>query len=809
MGEYKSVVLYDYITPKNRMKIALQTFVKSQLTKIFSDDKKLPFIAALVLCFVVFWPTFLQKKLPLATDILTGYNHPFISIPFSELPFPFPVKNLEAYDTVRQVFPWKYLAIKQFKSGIWPLWNPTQLSGTPLAAEFLTGAFYPLNIIFIFSSFEWGYALLNILQIYLIFITTYFFLKSLRLSTFSALFGASVFSLSGFIAGFFSIGVMGHALLWTPLSLFAINKIFKTKKAVWLILLSISISLTALASHMQILLYSVVLMVFYTIYKFTDKYDKKSLRHSLIGIVSGISLAAIQILPTLELLRNSARINNYGASGSLNLPIHNLLLFLAPDFLGNPGKQNYFGFLSYYHEYSFYVGVTTLLLVTIALGHIKKNKEVLFWFGIFLFTLILTTDNFISHLPLKLNLPILSSITPTRAYAYTDFSLAILGAFGFDYILKRKSENLRLSLLVFTILGLTGFAIMFFNIYFPGLFFWKFLWDTSPTHVTTSLRNLIMPFIIFIVSILAISTLTIFRRKTYTITILSLIFLLTVFDLRRQFLFQNGFVEPGSVFPETRITNLLTSNEIPSRIISTEDRILSPNIGAYYGWENIDGYEPNYIKAYGDAFSEFDALNLGEKKRFSKMISITYPGSPVIDLLGVDYLLSPHPLEEKFLGDFNEVMREGEVVVYENPSSVPRFTLSKESLAGKSDLELMKNKKINFESNNGNFNSSIEIKDYRSDRISLNVTSSQINQILQTMIIKYPGWEVLVNGEKKPLVVSEKGFIGVSVAEGISGVEFRFVSKSFIIGLIISLTSFALCLIFVIFKFNLLRRVFR
>lgn len=782
------------------MKRTLQKRSKSQLVKILSNDKIIPFIAAIILCFILFWPTLLQKKLPLATDILTGYNHPFISIPFDGQSFPFPVKNLESFDTVRQVFPWKYLAVKQLKSGVWPLWNPTQLSGTPLAAEFLTGAFYPLNIIFSFMSFDLGYALLNASQIFLIFVTTYFFLKSLSLSTFSSLFGASVFSLSGFMAGFFSIGVMGHALLWTPLSLLAVNKIFKSKKPAWLVVLSVSISLIALASHMQILLYSVVLTVIYTAYKFISKHDKKSLIYSIVGITTGVTSAAVQILPTLELLLNSARFENYGASGNLNLPIYNILLFLAPDFFGNPGKQNYFGFLSYYHEYSFYIGITTLLLVIIALSHLRKNKEILFWFGVFVVTLVLTTDNFISQLPGKLNLPILGSITPTRAYAYTDLSLAILGAYGFDFIFKRKLKNLHRYLFFFLIIGLVGFTIMFLNVYIPGSFFWKFLWDTSPLHVTTSLRSLILPFIIFIFSILTISSLYVFKSKKYIFIVLSFVFLITVFDLRRQFLFQNGFVQSGSIFPETEITNFLTSQKIPPRILSTEDKILSPNIGAYYGWENIDGYEPNFIKAYGDAFSKFDAINLAEKKRFGKMISITYPSSPVIDLLGVDYLLSPHSLEEKFLNDFKEVMQEGEVVVYENLNSVPRFTLSKENLLGKSDLELMKNKKIIFEPNKNNSYSSIEITDYKPDRILLKVLSSKKNQTLQTMIIKYPGWEASVNGEKKTLEISDNGFIGVNVPEGVSNIVFKFNSKTFAIGLAISSISLSFLFISLIFK---------
>jgi hypothetical protein len=769
---------------------------------IIKNDYILASLFAFFLCIVVFWPTFSEQKLPLATDILTGYNLPWKDIPFEGQPFPFPVKNLGTYDTVRQMYPWKFLSIQQYGEGRWPLWNPTQLSGTPLAAEFLTGAFYPLNILFVFfTSFAWGYGILAILQIFIIFITTFLFLRSITLSRPPSLFGATVFSLSGFIAGFFSTNVMIHALAWTPLALFSVNKIFKKGNLFWLFILASSISLIGLASHMQIFLYSTILVTTYIFFNYFKKKNSKILLISLLGIFIGILLTSIQLLPSLELLSLSSRSGNYGSNTSINLPTQNLLLLFAPDYFGNPGKQNYFGPISYYHEFSFYVGIPTLIFTLLAASLIRKNKEVLFWVGVFLTTIILTTNNFISKLPSDLNMPVLGSLTPTRAYAYTCLALAILGSIGFDKLFRNKIRHSISILVIFTLLSFITFSIMLLNVLNPGMFFWKFLWDTTASHVQTSLRNLIIPFSITISTILLIGSLLVFKAKRWLYFVLICLYLIVTIDLLRQFAFQNGFVSPKSVFPETKITQFLSSHTIPPRIISLEDRILSPNVGAYYGWENIDGYDPNYVASYANTYSKYDSVNFESKKKFGKMISTIYPESHVIDRLGVNYILTNYSLEKRLEKDYRKVMHEGDVIVYENINSVPRFTFSETDSSDLTDINFSKNAKVIFPQNNANDleePSEIEILDYQPDLIKLNVTNTSKGQTLQTMIINYPGWEAYINDQKTPLIVSDEGFIGVQVPDNNSTITFRFRSFSFNIGLLISACTLLTLILFVI-----------
>jgi hypothetical protein len=131
--------------------------ITRKLLGIILKDSILPFVASLLLCLIVFWPTLSTQEHPIASDILNSEHGPWKDIPTDKYPFPLPVKNFESFDAIRQNIPWKYLIATQYKKGEFPLWNPTQLSGTPLAGEFLAGPFYPLNALLIILPFVWGW----------------------------------------------------------------------------------------------------------------------------------------------------------------------------------------------------------------------------------------------------------------------------------------------------------------------------------------------------------------------------------------------------------------------------------------------------------------------------------------------------------------------------------------------------------------------------------------------------------------------------------------------------------------------------
>src|SRR6266567_610194 len=158
----------------------------------------LPFILFFIIVAFFFRPFLLQGKLPIPSDTIVGLYHPFRDFYAKDYPRGIPYKNFLITDPVRQQYPWRFLAIEQEKAGKLPLWNPYNLSGTPLLANFQSAPFYPLNILFFVFPFSFSWSLLVFLEPLLAGVFLYCYLRRMRLSSPASLFGGISFAFSGF-----------------------------------------------------------------------------------------------------------------------------------------------------------------------------------------------------------------------------------------------------------------------------------------------------------------------------------------------------------------------------------------------------------------------------------------------------------------------------------------------------------------------------------------------------------------------------------------------------------------------------------
>src|SRR3972149_10790597 len=95
-----------------------------------------PQIIIILITFVFFWQFFLKGLLPIPSDTIVGLYHPFLDL-YSEIsPAGVPFKNFLITDPVRQIIPWKELAIDNLSNLTLPLWNPYEMAGKPLLANF-------------------------------------------------------------------------------------------------------------------------------------------------------------------------------------------------------------------------------------------------------------------------------------------------------------------------------------------------------------------------------------------------------------------------------------------------------------------------------------------------------------------------------------------------------------------------------------------------------------------------------------------------------------------------------------------------
>jgi len=404
-----------------------------------------------------------------------------------------PVENPLITDPVRQQFVWKYFAIEELKQGRWPLWNPYNFSGTPHLANFQTGVFYPLNIIFFLPAINqndplqhfatlWSYFIYAQIPLSIFFL--YLYLRKIGLSDVASLFGGGVWALSGFSAAWWEWGNVVHTLLYFPLILWCIENLIERdpvkivgtnaiEKPLYHPLITLNryklIMLFALlssffAGHLQTFFLVAINTLFYVLYKiplfafkkvkFSAEHTRRRLYYWLqlgqVAVLFGL-IAMVQLLPTLEFVGRSARNIDTTTWQRKDwfFPIEHFVGFIAPDFFGNPSTYNYWGVWNY-GEFAAYIGIIPLifaLMVVIqyvydqitkifpksadTLDIVQENAGVGFFLVAFFINLVLITRNPLTHYIYAIHIPFLTTTQPSRGIALVVFALVILSAVGF------------------------------------------------------------------------------------------------------------------------------------------------------------------------------------------------------------------------------------------------------------------------------------------------------------------------------------------------------------------------------------------
>ena len=780
---------------------------KESLCRRMKIFKFLPIILFAVFVLYFFKPFIFDNKLPIPSDTIIGLYHPFRDLYSSDYPNGVPFKNFLITDPVRQQFPWRELAVELEKRFELPLWNPYSFSGTPLLANMQSAVFYPLNILFFLLPYEAAWSMLIVLQPLFAGIFLYFYLNNLKLNKWSNLVGAIAFSFSGFGIAWMEWGTILHVGLWLPLMLLSIDKIFvhltpqssklkaqnsklqfKSKNLiVWSLVFVLSLTSSFFAGHPQTFFYLFVLTLLYWGVRFLQFGKQKSIL--LIFFILNslfLILISIQWLPTIQFISESARSidqPDWQKEGWF-IPWQNLIQFIAPDFFGNPATLNYWGTWNY-GEFIGYIGIFPLLMAIFAL-FFRHDKKTLFFGILFFISLLFSLPTIFAKLPFMLSIPFVSTAQPTRLLFVTDFSLAVLAAFGFDYFIRSKSKKIvyPLGFIVLIFLGLWAFVVF-------GNGITK---AVSAENILVAKRNLILPTSIFAASAILLFIGIKFSKlhKKFTLAVGITITAITAFDLLRFGFKFTPFTNKEYLFPNTKIIAFIKNQQGEFRIMSADSRILPPNFSVIYRLQSVDGYDPLYLKRYGEliAASERGEPNINPPFGFNRIIAPHNYESKIMDLLGVKYVLSLSDLKSDKL---KKVFQEGQTRVYENKNVLSRtfftedivFTSSKEEtikVLFKENLDLKKTAVVE-ESLGGVAKSpprwttegcsacEAKIVNYGENRIVVGASASKESFLVLTDSF-YPTWHAKIDGKETKIFRTDYNFRGIIVPMGEHKIEF-------------------------------------
>lgn len=621
--------------------------------------KLLPIFFLSAICIIFFWQVFLKSLVPIPSDTIVGLYHPYRDLYANDFPNGIPFKNFLITDPVRQQYPWRELSVNL------STWNPYSFAGAPNLANIQAAFFYPFNFLFFLFEFLQSWVILIVSQVFLATIFLYLYLRNLRLDIYSSVFGSVIFAFGGFSAMWLEWGTILHTALWLPLILLSIDKMLfsvnKNKKLfTWAFIFVFSMSSSLFAGHLQTFVYLAIFSFIYFFSRLYQSRNKKFLFSVGISYLIAFIITSIQTIPLVRFINLSARNldqANWQKDGWF-LPFEHLIQFIAPDFFGNPTTLNYWGTWNY-GELTAYVGIAGLIFALFAM-YFRRDKKTLFY-GISLFVaLVFALPTFVSKIPFQLDIPFLSTAQPTRLIFITTFSLSVLAALGMNYlqITKNKKNILIPIIAIFIIFGLIFSFTLIGQRY-----------GADSVNLAVSKRNLILPFIsIVLISFLVIGILI--NKKKIIPIFLMLIILFTIFDLFRFSWKFNTFASSQYLYPETTTIKFLKENIGEDKIASNDPRILAPNFSIVHKIKSVEGYDPIYLQRYGELVA---AINRGEPVisppfGFNRIVRIEDFDSPLIDMMGIKYILSLSEIEKE---NFDLVNQEGQTYTYENKNALP------------------------------------------------------------------------------------------------------------------------------------------
>lgn len=737
-----------------------------------------PILFILLINLLFFSPVF-KGKLPFPGDTLIGAYSPWRDLKWGQRTTEYPLKNMNVSDVTSSLYPWRYLAVEQMKAGKWPLWNDYEFSGTPLLANPYTAAFYPLNVLFFIFSFSQAWTILIILQPILAGLFFYFFLSNKGLSKVSSFLGSITYSFGSYFFLLTEFSMIGHTSLWFPLSLLAIDRLVKKKNLIWFLVLVFSLTMPLFAGFVQFMLFGYLLVFLYTFFQNRHVFP----RMILAMIIAGF-LASVQLVPFIEFLTYSGRINAYGDTKLFTdffIPLRQLFMFFVPDYFGNPATANYWGKGNYY-EFCGYFGIISLVFVLFLVIAKQVKGEIRFWLLLSLVFLFFTVKNPISSLPYSLNVPGLSALIPSRLLFFPTFGFSVLAAMGAEYFYTAKNtfKPFVSSWVICSFLITAGILLR------------------TTGEGTIIFRNSILPMIYLFVSLciflLSLKIFKGFSAKAF-VFLVSLILLFDLFRQGQKFL---TFFDSSLLYPQTGTTKFLQENIGFSRFMPLHQEIFGTNHQTMYRLESIEGFCAYYINNYGrfvslgQSYSPIDPFTVN----FERTVFGRNYQANVFKLLSVKYFLTFEDIKSP---DYPLVFQEGKTKIYENTKALPRAFLACNVENNSDSLEMMQKISLlkdpagriysqdvkNLSCLKNETTGEAKITNYSSGFMEVTADSPG-ERMLVTGDVYYPGWKVYVDWKKNTVMKVDYALRGVIVPAGKHQIRFIYEPESFTIGLILS-----------------------
>jgi hypothetical protein len=343
-------------------------------------------------------------------------------------------------DILLQFEPWRsYSQASLFREGVLPLWNPYTFCGMPFLANAQSAVFYPLNLVLPGLAPARMLSYSAVLHVFLAGAFMLLYLRRLRLDRWAAVTGALVYMFSGFLITRWQFPSITTTCAWLPLLFWGLERLWQRPTAGRVATLAGIIGVQFLAGHTQFSLFSLLLLGAYGIARLgaawrdgaTAKWLWARIVAGSMAGLGGLALAAVQLAPTYELVRNSPRQNfTYQDVTRFSLPPWHLPTLVLPNLFGTPARDLYWGGGNHW-EGCGYVGLVPVLLLGSGIS-LRGGRRAWFFGAVAGVALLLAMGRYAPFYRLAYEaLPLFRLFRdPARFVYWWTFALAVLAAYG-------------------------------------------------------------------------------------------------------------------------------------------------------------------------------------------------------------------------------------------------------------------------------------------------------------------------------------------------------------------------------------------
>lgn len=729
--------------------------------------------------------TFLRGEMTLPGELLYDIP-PWRAYAVGE---PDPHKNYALMEAFSLFHKYYALAQRALENGEWPLWNHLENAGMPLHANYQTMLFYPPRLLHTLFAVDIATTLFTLLKVWLCGMTAFVCARLLGLSAAASRFFSVAWMLGGFnlvwcywsptdVAAWLPVLFLG--VEWTLTGRFRPGFFAMTLGAT--LLLFAGAPETAFSMGIGLGAYFVLRLAF------ARAWGRRLWMP--IGVAAAawavaIAVTAVQLIPFVEYLAHS---DTFYARPGVEADVFrysagDLPTLFVPRFFGTDIDGNYWGTRSLNQTYlgMAYAGAAVWVAAALMLSRGRwrpgeRARAVALLIVSVLCGLLAFRHpylDFINHLP------VFASMRPVYHVAFMMFALPLLAAMGIDrwFSAPRKARAFAKCAALPVLIGVAVFLVFRFHqaiLYKQGY---------GPFVAWQSL--LTAGFAAFALAAAAIHCLRggAPRLRNVFAVVLACDLLLAT----RAF---NHTSPRADIFPDTELTDFLRSRETPCRV-SVATAGITLGLFPIYGIEHWLGYDGMYPRraaeftaALGDRL--WDAMEPAcaiDYYLYQPTSTPTFPrGDPecldkVATLDGIDVYRNVCALPRAFLASRAQVIPDTAAML--SYMGNPGFNPARAALLESAPAAPLPD-------GNGESAGRAEITAYSSTRILIDV-EAEADAVLVLADAYYPGWTAIVNGAQAAEIFPVYHlFRGIQLPAGRHTVEFRYMPRSFTVGLAVS-----------------------